>query len=94
MSNTGISPFDELVIAEYERVVRSLRELTALQADKNARLRKALERCIDALDTVRDRLAVHETSAGVLSAESILRHAAKEARAALLDRGPSGGSDE
>lgn len=91
MSDTGISPFDELVIAEYERVVRSLRELTTLQADKIARLRGALERCIDALDTVRDGLAVHETSAEVLGAESILRHAAKGARAALLDRG---GSDE
>ncbi len=46
-------------------------------------LREALERCIDAMDIVRDGLAVKSTDAVVINAESILRPAAKEARAAL-----------
>lgn len=46
-------------------------------------LREALERCIDAMDIVRDGLAVKSADAVVISAESILRHAAREARAAL-----------
>jgi len=47
------------------------------------RLRVALERAIEAMDLVRDGLAVRSTDAIVIGEESILRHAAREARAAL-----------
>jgi hypothetical protein len=57
--------------------------ITIVPAGEVERLREALERCIDALDTVRDGLAVRSTDAVVLSAEGVLRHAAKKARAAL-----------
>jgi hypothetical protein len=52
------------------------------------RLRKALERAIEAMDMVRDGLAVRSTDAIVIGEESILRHAAREARAALEEPTP------
>jgi len=52
------------------------------------RLRVALERAIEAMDLVRDGLAVRSTDAIVIGEESILRHAAREARAALEEPTP------
>ena len=51
-------------------------------------LRVALERAIEAMDLVRDGLAVRSTDAIVIGEESILRHAAREARAALEEPTP------
>jgi hypothetical protein len=71
------------------------RAILAIEAEARApldaeieRLRAALERAIEAMDMVRDGLAVHSTDAIVISEESILRHAAREARAALEEPTP------
>lgn len=52
-------------------------------------LRAALTQAADAMDLVRDGLMVRESDAVVISAESILRHAAREARAALSSATPA-----